>query len=1139
MKDSVSIPLRFCVSVALGFGLGSVAIPAPVPKISAAQAQEVAQGDVIVIMRDQLAGTSELHSLSARSAAASASQSSVVSQLQRLGSRKITSFSTINAFATKVSASESALLAANPAVQSVVPDRMIESLAHHQNRYIDAATAVSAAAAIKAATATSTTDGGLCGTLEPEALQLTNTASLDATVAQAQLVLDGNHKPVTGSGVKVAFMADGLDTTVPGFIRADGSPVFVDYEDFSGDPAGTATAGGEAFGDASSIAAQDVSNGKTLYYDISQFVNQAHPLPSPCNIRIRGMAPGASLVGLKVFSQLGYTTTSGFVQAIEYAVSHGVDVLNQSFGGNPYPDTANDPISLADAAAVAAGVTITVSSGDGSMNTIGSPATDTDVISVGASTQYRSYAQTYYGAQALAKGYVSNNISGLSSGGFAQSAPRTVDVVAPGDLGWALCSANVDLYNDCTNYQTPAVGTNIQDFGGTSQSAPTTAGEAALVIQAYRSTHGGKNPTPAVVKQIIMSTATDLGAPSSEQGAGLINSLGAVHLALSYVDGNGHPSAHGNTLLASPTSAGYVADPNTHETQAFSITNTGAASRTVSAALQTLSAPIAGANETLTLSPATDPTFINPTGSPRAYIKKTIKVPAGAQHLDAAIAYQVSLYSTATPIAYIALLDPSGRQVNYSIPQGLASGYSHVDAVKPVAGNWTVLIWTRPSGAGSYAGPVQFTWAAENYVDVGKVSPSSVTLAPGQTKTFTADFFTPSEPGDLAAAVKFTESDGSYALPDIPVVLRTLIPTTSTGGSFTGTLTGGNGRAGVGPYQTWEFNVPSGAQNLNLAFTNSDNGYLLEGELIDPNGMQLSVQPNLDPFGDLQFGMELTHNNPQPGLWKFVLIENFTSSGNQTSLPFNAKIAFNTPLITAAGLPTSASTTVSASGKPLTATITVINNGVTTAEYFADARLTTATSTVLPPVTCSSVTTLPGTCGEYYVPTEVTNIAFTAKSSVAINMDAYNFVGYNVGGTAAPDLFAKSTGKDTVTASLTEPEIPWGAWYVIPAEVGPYKAAGAPTEPVTMSAVANMKAFDSAVSSDAGDIWADLTLGTNTFNPLVLASGTGGVINVTITPSKSDVGKTVSGYIYVDTFNPVVGTGDEVVRIPYAYTVTE
>ena len=53
----------------------------------------------------------------------------------------------------------------------------------------------------------------------------------------------------------------------------------------------------------------------------------------------------------------------------------------------------------------------------------------------------------------------------------------------------------------------------------------------------------------------------------------------------------------------------------------------------------------------------------------------------------------------------------------------------------------------------------------------------------------------------------------------------------------------------------------------------------------------------------------------------------------------------------------------------------------------------------------------------------------------------------------------------------------------------------------------------------------------------VTPPGEAGTITLSIKPSASDVGKTVSGFIYIDTFNPNVGTGDEVVRIPYAYTV--
>jgi hypothetical protein len=1135
MKDRIAFSLRVCVSVIIGLSAAGSAVPNPV---TPAEAEQLAQRDVIVILRDQLSNVpAARRALSGRATAIAASQSSVVAQLEQLRARKVTSFSTINAFATRVSADEAAQLAVHPLVQAVVPDRII-----HQ-RIRDQTTGGAAGGDTVAGASASSASSGLCGTLEPEALQLTRTAFLNSATAQAQSVFDGNGRPVTGKGVKVAFLADGLDTNIPGFIRPDGSHVFIDYQDFSGDPAGTPTAGGEAFGDASSIAAQDNPNGKPLSFDISQFVNAAHPLPSPCNIQIRGMAPDASLVGLKVFSNLGYTTTSSFVQAIEYAVVHDdVDVINESFGGNPYPDTANDPISLANHAAVKAGVTVTVSTGDaGDAGTLGSPSTDPFVISVGASTQFRLYAQTGYGAQALANGYLSNNISAFSSGGFSQLSARTVDVVAPGDLGWALCSTNITLYTDCTNYQSTPVGAPVQAFGGTSEAAPLTAGEAALVIQAYRSTHGGADPSPALVKRIIMSTSTDLNAPTSEQGAGLINALAAVQVALSIDDSNGHPKAHGHGLLANSTAVSITGAPNAHESRSFKITNTGSTAWHLTAALQILGPPIAGATLNLQLSPSSDPTFISPTGAPRAYIKQKFNVPAGAQHLDAAIAWQVSLYSTATPIAYLALLDPSGRQVAYSIPQGFGSGYGRVDVGKPAAGTWTAVIWTRPSGTGTYSGPVQFTWAAERYVNIGSVYPAQFDIAPGATQSITADFFMPTEPGDLAAGIRFTEGaqDGSYTLPEIPVTLRTLIPLGPTGGSFTGDLTGGNGRAGAGPTQTFEFDVPPGVNNMSLALQTADNGYLLEGLLVDPQGMQLSVEPNLDPAGNPQYGLQLFHFNPQPGRWHFILLQNFISSGNQTTLPFTARIGFNTALITPSGLPDNPKTTISASGAPVTATINIINSGVGTEAFFADARLRTLGVTALPPQPCAPVATLPGTCAWFYVPTQVSNVKFLSKSTVPIEMDAFNDAGYLFGVTGSPDLFAKQIATDTVEASLSEPEVPYGLWQSSPALIGPYRPAGAPTKPVTSTAYVVAKEWDDAVAADSGDIWADYVFGTNTFNPLVLASGEGGTITLTITPDKSQVGKTINGYVYVDTFNAVVGTGDEVVRIPYRYTVVK
>lgn len=1095
-----------------------------------------ADTDVIVIMHDQISSVPPARGgMSARASALASAQVPVLSELQRVGATKIRSFSLINAIATTVSKAEVTRLAAHPLVQAVVPDLPIRTNTHGVPSL---PMGITATVAPMPAAAASASGSGLCNTLEPEALQLTNTAFTNLVRPQAQQTRDGNGQLLTGKGVKVAFIAGRLDTNIAGFIRPDGSHVFFDFQDFSGDPAGTPTNGGEAFGDASSIAAQDTT------FDISQFVSPVHPLPSPCNIRIRGMAPGASLAGLGAASHLGLSTTSAIIQAIEWAVvNDDVDVINESFGVNPFPDNDNDPISLANSAAVRAGVTIVVSTGDsGTAGTLASPSTNTDVIAVGATTQYRRAAQVSAGAIPLAGGgYVDNNISPGSSAGFAQSRARTVDVVAPGDAGWALCSTNTSLFTGCIDLR--GNPSPIEGFGGTSESAPLVAGEAALVIQAYRSTHGGQSPTPALVKRIIMSTATDLGAPSFEQGAGLIDSLAAVHAALSVDAGSGHPRVQVQSVVNNPSTANATGLPRTPEIRSFTLTNTGTTTQHLSPALQTLGPAVAGAALTLTLNPSADPTFPGTTGTPWPFIEQAFTVPAGIQHLDAAIAFRTPSSTSATPVVFLALLDPLGRQVTYSAPQGLGSGYGHVDVVSPAAGTWTAVIWTTPKGAaGSYAGSVQLTWSAERYVSFGSISPEHLELRPGESAVITASFEMPATPGDLAAAVRFLHGPDSNndTHGDISVALRTLVPVGASGGSFTGSLTGGDGSPDTGPTQTFAFDVPSGAKNMSLDLTVSDSGYFLEGLLVDPQGMQLSVEPNLDPAGTVSGrSLQLFRYNPQPGRWRFVLLQNLTSSGNQTSLPFTARIRFfNTSEVAVSGLPDSANVRLSASGAPLTIPVQVINNGGSPAWYFADARLSTpAVVELMTPSACPSPT-LQGACETTVVPPEVSAVAFLAHSSEPINMDVLNVTGYNVGMTQSPDLWARPAGKDSVAADLFVPEVPYGPWFLFPSLIGPYGATGVSTiQLVTASTIALMQPFDPAVSSDSGNIWKDKTLGTATFNPLALASGQSGTINVTFTPDPAQVGKVVTGFLYIDTYNLAVGTGDEVVRVPYSYTV--
>jgi len=80
-------------------------------------------------------------------------------------------------------------------------------------------------------------------------------------------------------------------------------------------------------------------------------------------------------------------------------------------------------------------------------------------------------------------------------------------------------------------------------------------------------------------------------------------------------------------------------------------------------------------------------------------------------------------------------------------------------------------------------------------------------------------------------------------------------------------------------------------------------------------------------------------------------------------------------------------------------------------------------------------------------------------------------------------------------------------------------------------------AFDPAVTSAAGDLWLESVDPASTFSPVLIMPGATATIKVTIKPDASLVGKTVSGFLYVDTFNTTVLSGDEVVQIPYSFKV--
>jgi len=1061
---------------------------------------------VIVVLKDQVAGLPDTAANAAkRAATVKQLQGGVMSVLSATHAADVKSISLVNAVAATVSPGTARLLAANPDVAEVTPDLPIP---------------VATAPTVRASQQALTPLPGACAPkgqvqLDPEAIEAIHAATPSGTGQSAQAL------GYTGAGVKVAWIADGVDPNNPDFIRANGQHVFVDYQDFSGTGTNAPTDGGEAFLDSSSIAAQ----GRHVY----NVASYGAGLSVPCNIRILGVAPGASLVGLNVFGSADVAFNSVFLEAINYAVTvDHVNIVNESFGDNPFPDVASlDLIKMANDATVKAGVTVDVSSGDaGPTNTIGSPATDPNVISAGATTTYRAYAQTGIGGITApgVKGWLDNNISGLSSGGFDQTG-GTVDVVAPGDLNWALCTPDPAKFAACTNFSgQPA---SVELSGGTSEAAPLTSGTAALVIQAYREAHGGATPSPAVVKQIIVSTAQNIDAPADQQGAGMIDAYQAVLAARSYHGGTVKPS--GQAILDSPTQLNAVGQAGTTERFAETLTNDGAAPVTVGLSSRTLSPYRPVSTRSLSLTEA---------GGYATEVSFT--VPRGQARLSASVAL--------VGVVNLSLISPAGDLAEYNLPQGVGN-YGNAQVADPAPGTWTALISTSGTGADV---PAKFQASTATWQPFGSLSARSLTLTPGASRAVTLTVSTPQQAGDEAGSILVHSSAASpsfAAVTSVPVTLRSLVRTPDPSTTVTGTLTGGNGRqSNTGQTAYYQVQIPAGLKALNASIDTGNASNTLFAELVDPSGGTASAAANglmeTTSSGTTvvtpEVGTQLHVLDPSAGLWTLVVDFYNMVSGTAVSQPFTVTINDAPVTASARGLPDSAGTTLAA-GKPVTAWVSVHNGGTTPEAYFVDARLGSQATVNLAPQTTPTLT-LPNVTGvvpTFLVPSHTTTVAATVSSSAPLFFDfSYPF--------GDPDLIS-SVG-DTATGSFTAPDISAGNWTVTPFLVGPTGAKPAKNVTASVSMTATTSAFDPAVSAPTGDLWLGSTNATAGFSPYVVNPGQSVTIPVTITP-QGTAGSVVSGTIYLAdsslvsgavTYNELSGNypeGSDVAAFPYRYTI--
>jgi subtilase family protein len=1127
---------------------------------------------VIVMLRDQHSGLSGRQARQAHAFATD--RAPIVSQLRQLRVPRLVTYRTVNAIATTVSAAEAANLRRDPAVLSVAPDVLVKGPSPHTN-LLRAAAPVRPHATARSTSAATVNRSALCGTadaprLEPEALRLIDADNRSNANSPLRSGPKSAHSlGYTGAGVNIAVFPDGMDPNLPDFQR-NGKSAVADYRDFTGEGPNAQTGGGEAFGDVSSLVAQ----GRTTY-NLNREINPDFAAPGgTCDVRVLGVAPGANVDVMKVFGVDNVSFTSVILQGIDWAIQHDhADILSISvgFGGLP-TSAALQPLTAILHNAMANGTIVVASTGDSSpSNTESSPALDPGVIGAAASTSYRILAQTNLFLYGLARavhngagnpsyrlgqstpGWLSNQVSTLSSSGVTEDR-RMPDIIAPGDLNWAECSTNTAIYTECEN----GIGGStigLEDFGGTSESAPLTAGTAALVIQAYRQAHGGQTPSPAVVRQIIFSSAADLGISAENQGAGLLNALRAVQLARAY----GKHAKDGG-LVHAPDSIADLGNVKASHSHTVTVKNTGNSKVTIKPVLRTLGPRRNLSRGKLSLFEAGR----GPQGS-CAGIKtakyftgetipelncKTFTVPKGVDALDSRIGWnplQACAGCTAgEPTVREILIDPKGRYAQYSDPQGDGSGFADAQVHQPIAGKWTLLIFGRATS--SYNGTVTYQETAQTFQTVRKaVTPVSKTVRPGKSASFTVKVRAPAKPGFFTGAVVF-HSSRQKKLGTIPVVSEAKVPvTTKKAGRFSGTLIGGNGRPGVyGQELSYEFTVPKGVDDVNVNMRASHTGYLLLGQLVDPNGnavdSQLSFQ-QIDRFGDSDNtdSVQLVWADPRPGTWRvnvangLFYLPGLDVFSGLTHASLQGTVSFNTSRVTATGMPTGTLTP----GTTVSAQVQVKNTGVEPETYQLDPR--TLTQTPYTGVSLSEPSgTLPITFDdsvpEYVVPPFSTQLKVDASTTgtTPIRFDISPYWG-------APDVLSPTSSGGKTSVTLNGPFA--SLWAPATSEVGPFSSAATP-ESYSTTATLTTLGFDHSVTPGTGNWWDFLLNGGPRPNGLFLSPGESGTMDLTFTVPNAPAGTKISGMVSVETFPTnsysagVGGWSSDVLKLlKYSYTI--
>ncbi|WP_325034731.1 S8 family serine peptidase [Lentibacillus sp. Marseille-P4043] len=188
---------------------------------------------------------------------------------------------------------------------------------------------------------------------------ISRTLPVDSEESNAVIPAAINNTPYTGEGVKVGVIDTGIDYDHPDLVK--NYQAGYDLVDLDDDPMETVASEGMPTLHGTHVAGIIAANGG-----------------------LRGVAPDADIYAYRALGPGGQGSSVQVIAALEQAVEDGVDIINLSLGNAVNgPDY---PTSIAVNRAVELGVAVVIANGNSGPDnwTVGSPATASKALSVGA-----------------------------------------------------------------------------------------------------------------------------------------------------------------------------------------------------------------------------------------------------------------------------------------------------------------------------------------------------------------------------------------------------------------------------------------------------------------------------------------------------------------------------------------------------------------------------------------------------------------------------------------------------------------------------------------------------------------------------------------------------------------------------------